>query len=116
MTYTNLSAIAQLIVALSVFIVWIFRFENILKEFKQFGLSDLTRNMVGATKISLSTLLVVGIWFPSLILIPASLMAFLMICAQIAHFKIKNPLIKHLPSFLLLLLCIFIIIVKMNSL
>ena len=55
----NLSAIAQLIVAISVSTVWIFRFENIVKEFKQFGLSDLTRNLVGATKISLSTLLVI---------------------------------------------------------
>ena len=111
----NLSTIAQIIVALSIYIVWIFRFDNIVKEFKQFGLSDITRNLVGAIKISLSALLIAGIWFPTLIPIAASLMAFFMICAQIAHFKIKNPLVKHLPSFLLLLLCIFIIIVRTNS-
>jgi hypothetical protein len=39
----NLSVIAQPIVAISVVIVWVFRFDNI-KEFKQYGLSDLTRN------------------------------------------------------------------------
>jgi hypothetical protein len=39
----NLSVIAQPI-AISVVIVWVFRFDNIVKEFKQYGLSDLTRN------------------------------------------------------------------------
>jgi hypothetical protein len=40
----NLSVIAQPIVAISVVIVWVFRFDNIVKEFKQYGLSDLTRD------------------------------------------------------------------------
>jgi hypothetical protein len=64
-----LSVIAQLIVAVSVLVVWVFRFDNIVKEFKQYELSDLTRMIVGATKIS-ATLLIVGIWYPSLVLIP----------------------------------------------
>jgi len=76
-----------------------------LKEFQQFGLSDLTRNLVGATKISLATLLVVGIWYPSLVLIPSILMGLLMIGAQYFHFKISNPFAKHLPSLMLLILC-----------
>jgi hypothetical protein len=45
-----LSVIAQLIVAVSVLVVWVFRFDNIVKEFKQYELSDLTRMIVGATK------------------------------------------------------------------
>jgi len=53
---------AQLIVAFSVLYVWIFRFENIIIEFKQYGLSDLIRNIVGASKISLSALLIAGIF------------------------------------------------------
>ncbi len=106
----NLSIVSQLIVAISIYFVWIFRFDNIVIEFKQFGLSDLVRNLVGATKISLATLLVAGIWFPPLILFPASLMAFLMICAQAAHFSIKNRLKKFIPSFLLLLICLYIIV------
>ena len=62
--------LAQTAVAFSVYYVWIFRFHNVLKEFKSFGLSDLTRNFVGASKITLSTLLVAGIWFPTFIFIP----------------------------------------------
>lgn len=103
-----LSNVAQIIVALSIGTVWIFRFDNIVKEFKQYGLSDLVRTLVGSTKIVLATLLVAGIWYPSLVLIPALLMAFLMLTAQYFHFKVKNPWQKHLPSLALLALCIFI--------
>ncbi|MFV8336292.1 DoxX family protein [Flavobacterium sp. RSP29] len=102
------SIIAQLVIALSVSYVWIFRLDNILAEFKQYGISDLTRNAVGATKIALSTLLITGIWYPELVFIPALLMAFLMASAQIFHFKAKNPWSKHFPSLFLLALSLFV--------
>jgi hypothetical protein len=104
----NLTNLLQITVAISVVYVWTFRFHNVLKEFEQFGLSDLTRNIVGATKISLATLLVVGIWHPSLVLITSILMSILMIGAQYFHFKISNPFIKHLPSLILFSLSSFI--------
>jgi len=102
------SVVAQIIVALSIVYVWVFRFDNIVKEFKQYGLSDLTRTIVGATKIALSTLLIVGIWHPALLLVPALLMAFLMVSAQYFHFKVSNPWSKHMPSLFLLALCLYI--------
>jgi len=104
----NLLCLAQLVVALSVAYVWIFRYDNVVKEFKQFGLNDLTRNFVGATKIALATLLLAGIWYPLLVQIPSVLMGLFMIAAQYFHFKIKNPFSKHLPSLILLLLCAII--------
>ena len=109
-----LTVIAQLIVVLSIVIVWVFRFDNIVKEFKQYGLSDLTRTMVGSAKIALATLLAAGIWYPSLVLIPALNMAFLMLCAQYFHSKVKNPWQKRMPSLFLLLLCLFIAAVSLN--
>jgi hypothetical protein len=111
---TNLSIIAQVIVALSIVYVWIFRFDNIVKEFEQYGLSDLTRSIVGSSKIALSTLLIAGIWYPGLVLIPALLMAFLMIAAQYFHFKVGNPWQKHIPSLFLLVLCLFIAVVSLK--
>ncbi|MFE3869445.1 DoxX family protein [Flavobacterium sp. LS2P90] len=102
------SIIAQLVIALSVGYVWIFRFDNIVNEFKQYGISDLTRNVVGATKIALSTLLITGIWYPELVFIPALIMAFLMASAQYFHFKVKNPWSKHFPSLFLLVLALFV--------
>jgi hypothetical protein len=111
---TNLSLIAQLIVTVSIVIVWVFRFDNIVKEFKQYGLSDLTRTIIGSTKIALATLLVTGIWYPSLVLIPALIMAFLMLSAQYFHFKASNPWQKRMPSLFLLMLCVFIASVSLN--
>ena len=103
----SFAVIAQVIVALSVLYVWIFRLDNIEREFKEYQLSDTIRNSVGAAKIALSTLLLVGIWYPSLVLVPALIMAFLMLCAQIAHFRAKHAWQKYVPSFLLLLLSLY---------
>ena len=99
---------SQIVIAISVINVWVFRFDNIVKEFKQYGLSDTLRNIVGAFKISLSTLLIVGIFYEDVILVSSLSMAFLMICAQIAHIKARNPLMKYVPSFILLLLSLLV--------
>jgi hypothetical protein len=104
MTNFTLIHLAQITLGLSVFFVWIFRFHNVVKEFKQFGLSDLTRSFVGASKIATATLLIAGVWFTELVFIPAITMGLFMVAAQYFHFKIKNPFSKHLPSLLLLIL------------
>ncbi|MEN9839554.1 MAG: hypothetical protein RL177_1033 [Bacteroidota bacterium] len=104
----TITAIAQLIVAVSIVIVWVFRHENIVKEFEQYGLDGLTRSAVGAAKISLATLLVAGIWYPGLVLYPALAMAFLMVSAQYFHFKVNNSFVKRAPSLGLLILCLYI--------
>ncbi|MDG1374524.1 MAG: DoxX family protein [Flavobacteriaceae bacterium] len=104
----NISILAQLIVSISVIIVWVFRYDNIVLEFKQYDLSNLARNAVGASKIALATVLILGIWYKEF-LVPAALaMAFLMVSAQYFHMKVKNPFVKFIPSFILLLLCLFI--------
>jgi len=105
----NILAIcAQIIIALSVGYVWILRYDNLVIEFKQYGIPDLLRNFVGAFKIALATLLVAGIWYPGFVMVSALLMAGLMGCAQIAHIKVENPISKFIPSFLLLLLSLFV--------
>ena len=108
MKMEDLIIFAQIAVSLSVIYVWVFRFHNVIAEFKSFGLSDLTRNFVGASKTALATLLFAGIWFPPLVFIPSILMALFMVAAQFFHFKIKNTFIKHLPSLVLLTLSLFI--------
>jgi hypothetical protein len=99
---------AQILIAVSIVIVWVFRLDNIVVEFKEYGIPDLVRNIVGAIKISLSTLLITGIWYPNLVFFPALIMAFLMFCAQLAHFKARHPLYKYLPSLGLMLLSLFV--------
>lgn len=99
---------AQVIVALSVFFVWVFRYANIVREFQGFGLSELVRSAVGAFKIALATLLLVGLWFDVLIFASALLMGLMMVAAQCFHAKAGSPLVKRLPSLGLLVLCVFI--------
>ncbi len=99
---------AQVFIAISIVVVWMGRFDNIVKEFKEYGIPDTVRNVVGGTKISLATLLVAGIWYPSLVPVPALIMAFLMLCAQGAHFKVRHPWQKYLPSLALLILSLFV--------
>tara|TARA_B100000767_G_scaffold254826_1_gene260526 strand:+ start:69 stop:413 length:345 start_codon:yes stop_codon:yes gene_type:complete len=104
----NISTLAQIIVSISVVIVWVFRRDNIALEFEQYELSNLSQNIVGALKISLATILILGIWYNELLILSSLLMAFLMICAQYFHFKVKNPWIKFMPSLALLILSLFI--------
>ena len=99
---------SQIIIALSIVLVWVVRFPNVVKEFHEYGLSELVRTAVGASKISLSTLLIVAIWYPALAVIPALLMALLMICAQAAHVKARHPWQKYVPSLFLLILSLFV--------
>lgn len=110
----DLILLVQIAIAISVAYVWVFRFHNVIEEFKTFGLSDVTRNLVGASKISLATLLIAGVWHPSLVFVSSVLMGLFMVAAQGFHFKIKNTFIKHLPSFVLLVLCAFIAFQSMN--
>jgi len=108
MNLEKLTIISQLIVAISVLFVWIFRFHNVEKEFKQFGLSVTIRSAVGTAKISLATLLLVGICQPSYVFYSAISMGFFMLSAQYFHFKLKNPLQQRIPSFIFLSLCVYI--------
>lgn len=103
----NYAVFAQIIIAISIVVVWVGRFDNIVKEFEYFHLSTTVRNIVGATKISLATILIIGIWYPELVLIPALIMAALMIGAQLTHFRVRNPWYKYLPSLVLLILSLF---------
>jgi hypothetical protein len=104
----------QIIIATSVAYVWIFRFNNVIKEFKQFGLSDVTRSFVGFAKTVLATLLVVGIWHDAFVLIPSILMGLFMLAAQYFHFKAGNQFTQRLPSLVLLLLCVTIVLSAIN--
>lgn len=104
----NYITISQLIVAISVLYVWIFRYDNVVAEFIKFGLNGVTRNLAGTIKISLATLLITGIWYPDLTQGTAVGMSIMMFIAQCFHFKVKSTLLKRLPSFLLLVLSVYI--------
>ena len=104
----NISIAFQLIVAISVLIVWIFRYDNIVVEFKHYGYPDLLRNFVGVSKTSTSILLILGIWYNEITIYASLSMAFFMLCAQVSHIKVRNPFIKFVPSLIFLIMSLYI--------
>ena len=117
----NLILILNLIIALGIFNVWIIRFHrktefrggtaNSLKEeFLAYGLPIWFMYIIGFFKISLSTLLIIGIWIPKFNLYSALAMTLLMIGAITMHLKIQDPIKKSLPACCVLILLIGVIL------
>ena len=117
----NLHIAIQIIIAIGIFNVWIFRFNrpsiyraadslNMESEFKAYGFKSFFMKIIGFSKLSLACLLLAGIWFPNLVDVSAFFMGCLMIGAIGAHVKINDPLIKSLPAFIILSLSSILII------
>lgn len=111
--------IAQVVIALGIYNVWILRFsqstewrgadaKSMKDEFSAYGLSPTVMVIVGFLKLFLATLLFAGIWFPFLTRPSALGLSFLMLGAILMHLKIRDPLKKILPASLLFLLCLFV--------
>jgi uncharacterized membrane protein YphA (DoxX/SURF4 family) len=94
----------QALVAASIFFVWVVRYDNIIQEFKQYGLPDWSRDLVGILKISFSVLLLIGIERKLFAVVGGAGIAILMGCAFVMHLRVKNPLFKVLPCLTLLIL------------
>jgi hypothetical protein len=84
----------------SVLFVWFIRYENIVKEFKNYGYSNKLRDLVGILKIT--SVILIQNSNPLLIKVGSALLAFLMLAAVITHIKVKNPIIELIPSFVLM--------------
>jgi uncharacterized membrane protein YphA (DoxX/SURF4 family) len=92
----------QSLVAATVFFVWVVRYENIVREFKQYGLPDWLRDLVGILKLTFSLMLLIGIERRQFAVVGAVGIAILMGAAFVTHLRMKNPLFKMLPSLTML--------------
>jgi uncharacterized membrane protein YphA (DoxX/SURF4 family) len=108
----NLTIALQSLVAASIFFVWTVRYQNIVQEFKHYGLPDWLRDLVGILKITLALLLLVGIERPLFAVAGGFGIAALMGCAFFTHLRVKNPGSKMLPSLTLLVLSLIIAIIN----
>ena len=110
---------AKLIVGISLLNVWLIQkdkptrwrggdAQNIVDEFKAYGLPVWMCYLVGFLKVTLGILLIISIWVPVLAYPAAIGLAVLLAGSIIMHFKIGDPLFKSLPAFIFLLLCLFI--------
>jgi len=108
----NLTICLQAFVAAAIFFVWVVRYQNIIVEFKHFGLPDWLRDSVGTLKLGLSLLLLVGIERPDIAAIGGLGIAALMACAFATHVRVKNPVYKMLPSLSLLVISLIIVFIN----
>jgi uncharacterized membrane protein YphA (DoxX/SURF4 family) len=94
----------QMLVATSIFFVWVVRYDNIVEEFKQYGLPPWLRDLVGILKMTFALMLLVGIARWPFALVGSVGIVVLMGAAFATHLRIKNPPFKMLPSVTLLVL------------
>ena len=105
----NLVISLQTLVAAAVFFVWVVRYANIVEEFKQFGLPEWLRDLVGILKLTFALMLLIGIDRPPMAVAGGLGIAILMAAAFVTHLRVRNPLFKMLPS-LGLLVCSAVIV------
>ena len=98
--------ILKIISTVTIFFVWAFRYENIIKEFNEYGLPDWLRDFVGILKLSFSAMLISS--SDELILIGSAGISILMFCALGTHVRINNKLFKMIPSLTLMSFSIII--------
>ena len=98
--------ILKIISTVAIFFVWVVRYDNIIKEFNEYGLHNWLRDFVGILKLSFRAMLMSS--SDELILIGSAGISTLMFCALVTHLKVKNKLYKMIPSFTLMILSIII--------
>ena len=110
----------QLIIAVVIMAVWLVRprletnyragnATNIFEEFEVYGLPNWSVYLVGGIKLSLAVLLIVGIWYSSVVQYAALGMGILMAGAIVCHLKTRgDPLSRATPASLMLLMCIIV--------
>jgi uncharacterized membrane protein YphA (DoxX/SURF4 family) len=104
----TLTIFLQALVATSVFFVWVVRYDNIVQEFRFFGLPDWLRDLVGILKMTCSLMLLIGIERKPFAVAGGLGIAVLMGGAVFIHLRVRNPLFKMLPSLTLLVLSLAI--------
>jgi hypothetical protein len=111
----TISIVLQVIIALGLLNVWILRFnketpyrgglaKTLKDEFLVYGLPLWSCYLVGVLKLTGAVLLLVGIKFPVVVLASASVIFFLMFVAFVMHLIIRDPIVKALPAFSLLVI------------
>ena len=90
----------KIIAAVSVYYVWVVRYENIKKEFKTYNLPNTLRDLIGILKISFTVMLQFD--DNNLVIIGAFGIIVLMLGAVATHVRMKNPARDMLPAITML--------------
>lgn len=111
----------QLVIALGLLNVWLLRTgkstawrggdaSNMREEFAAYGLPLWFMWVIGALKVTLAILLLVGLWVTPLTRPAAMGVVVLMLGAVAMHFKVGDPLRKSLPAISMLVLSLIVVV------
>ena len=104
----NFTIALQSLVAAAIFFVWVVRYANIVQEFKQYGLPDWLRDLIGILKMTFALMLLIGIERRPFALVGGIGIAILMLAAFVTHLRVKSPVPKMLPCLTLLVVSVVI--------
>jgi hypothetical protein len=107
------SSVLQIILAMGLFNVWLVRpakqtayrgseAKSLKEEFEVYGLPTWFFKLVGTLKMTAALGLLIGLYLPQVALVSAALLTLLMLGALVMHIKVKDPLLKSVPAFLML--------------
>ncbi len=101
--------ILQLVIAIGLINVWIFRFDrateyrggeakNMKEEFIAYGLPVWLMYFVGFMKLAIAIMLIISFWVEELLVYNLVVLALLMVAALLMHVKVKDPIKKSYPA------------------
>ena len=101
--------ILQLVIAIGLINVWIFRFDrateyrggdakNMKEEFIAYGLPVWLMYFVGFMKLAIAIMLIISFWVEELLVYNLVVLALLMVAALLMHVKLKDPIKKSYPA------------------
>lgn len=116
---SSLSTVFQIIIALGIFNVWLLRFgrstewrggaaRDMREEFATYGLPPWFMIGIGIAKLSLASLLLLGLWIPEVTRFAALGMVALMLGAVSMHLKVGDPIRKSIPALSMLAMSLFV--------
>jgi hypothetical protein len=94
----------KILVAASIFFVWVVRYENIVTEFKEYGIPAWLRDLTGILKLAFATMLFFGQQDLALPIVGSFGIVALMGCAQAVHIRADTARFRRVPSLVLLML------------
>ncbi len=111
----------QIILALGLINVWLVRFRkptkyrgkgaaNMEQEFRAYGLPTWFMYLIGAAKMVIAVLLIIGLWIPAVVLPAAAVLAVLMVGAVSMHIKVRDACIRMVPALAMLAMSVALIV------
>jgi hypothetical protein len=117
------SVFLQLVVSAGLLNVWVLRrsksteyrggdSQTLKQEFEAYGLSEKIYYLVGFLKITSAVAILASFWMPFLRIYAASTVVLLMVGALLMHVKVKDPINKSIPAFLMLIMSVALILIS----